>query len=245
MSVLSIRTVFFPLLALAFLAGCAGDASMEFNDPYERTNRKIHNFNKAVDRALLRPAGNAYGAVFTDESSEMMNNFTANMAMPRRIANNLLQFRIGEALVSTLRFGLNTTLGWGGLFDVATEAGMTNNDSDFGMTLHRWGVGEGVYVELPFFAGRTARGSVGLVVDLAFDPLNAVTPAKYSTHKTALTLVEMAGDRHEYSAIFDEVLYNAEDSYATQRLYYLQNRRFELNDGEISDADLENPYDTE
>lgn len=233
------------LATMIALSGCAKNTGDEIFDPYEKTNRGTHNFNKKVDRALLRPAGKAYGFVFTDQDSEMIDAFTTNMSMPRRIANNVLQLRFGQAAISTLRFAVNTTFGMGGLFDVATEAGMPNDDTDFGATLHRWGAGEGAYVELPFFGASNVRDSVGLFVDLAFDPIGAVTPTNLQGEKGVITLVELAGDRHQYSGIIDDVLYSNDDSYASQRLYFLQKRRFELNDRQISEDDLENPYETE
>jgi phospholipid-binding lipoprotein MlaA len=227
------------------LSACSKNATAEFHDPFENTNRKTHAFNKKLDQWLLRPAGNAYGAVFNETDDEIINNFTANLSEPANAVNHLIQGKLVKALKSTLRFAVNTTIGIGGIVDPATEFELAADETDFGETLHVWGAGEGAYVELPFYGGSTVRDTAGILVDFVMDPLDYAIPSKYKPYTVSAKLVELAGDRNEYSDVIDSVLYENEDSYASQRLYYLQNRRFELNDGEISDADLENPYDVE
>jgi len=240
----TIRTSIFTFSALA-LAACASNTGGEFNDPMEKMNRKTHNFNKKVDKALLRPAGNAYAAIISDVDHEVIDNFAGNLSEPSTVLNNILQGRLLKAGKNTLRFAVNSTLGFVGAVDVASEMGLESDESDFGETLHVWGVGEGAYLELPFYGGSTTRDTVGIVVDFLTDPMDSVTPSDLKPAKTAVKVIELIGDRDEYGEIIDGVLYETEDSYASQRLYYLQNRRFELNDGQISDTDLENPYDVE
>ena len=234
----------FLLLALQ-LSACATPSGDGFHDPMEKMNRKTHSLNKKLDKALLRPAGNAYGAVIGDVGDEIINNFSSNMSEPSTIVNQILQGRLIRATKSTIRFAVNSTVGMAGITNAAEDFGMERDESDFGETLHVWGVGEGAYVELPFYGGSTTRDTVGILVDFVTDPMDQVIPSKYKPHTTAVKLVELAGDRDEYSEVIDGVLYASEDSYASQRLYYLQNRRFFLSGGEISDADLENPYDVE
>ena len=157
----------------------------------------------------------------------------------------MLQGKIIKSLKSTARFLVNSTIGLGGIIDPASRFGLMADESDFGETLHNWGIGEGVYIELPFYAASTMRDSTGILVDFMMDPINSILPSKYKTYTQGAKLIELAGDRNEYGDMIDSVLYQNEDSYASQRLYYLQNRRFELNNNTISDDDLGNPYDDE
>jgi phospholipid-binding lipoprotein MlaA len=237
--------VSFVLTATLFLSACAKQTGDTIVDPMENMNRKTHALNKALDKALLRPAGNAYGAIISEPDHEVINNFAANLSEPSTIVNQILQGRIMRATKSSFRFVINTTLGFGGTVDAGKDFGLFADETDFGETLDVWGFGEGAYVELPFFAGSTVRDTVGLVVDFAIDPMSHVTPKKYKPAKTGVKLLELAGDRDQYGDVIDGVLYDTEDSYASQRLYYLQNRRFKLNGGEISEDELENPYETE
>ncbi|MEM7240567.1 MAG: VacJ family lipoprotein [Pseudomonadota bacterium] len=226
----------------SFLSACAAPKGVEFYDPAEPLNRQTHELNKVIDRTLYDPAGQAYGFIFTDGMSQVLDNFTDNLAKPATIANQLLQLKIGQALTNTMRFLVNTTFGLGGLADPADDMGIPDTQSDFGATLHRYGVGEGAFVELPFFGGSTVRDTVGLAVDLAMDPLRLAAPHKYRYAITGTQVVQYAGDRHEFDSFIDELLYNSEDSYLSQRLFYLQNRRTELGGGKVQAADIEDPF---
>lgn len=230
------------LMATISLTACAKlPAGAEFNDPNEADNRKIHKFNKGVDKALLSPASTGYAAIFSDFDDEMISNFVENAALPNRVVNNFLQGNLNGFLENTTRFFFNTTFGIGGLFDVSTNFGLPNDDTDFGETLHVWGSGEGKYMELPFFGGSTERDALGIIVDTALDPLGTFLTPLQSNQLRGVKLLEAVGDRHAYGSIIESVLYDADDSYSTQRQWYLQNRRFNLN-GEIADTQLENPY---
>ncbi len=214
----------------------------EFYDPLEPQNRAVHDFNKGFDKALFRPASQAYGAAVPGPAKYVVTSFSDNLAMPNRFINNILQFNVEGAAITTVRFVSNTIFGFGGLLDVATELGIPDQDTDFGETLSVWSVGEGAYVELPFFGPNTARGTVGLVADsLLLDPLGFIIPNREKTIRTGVWTLDKLGDRHEYADLIDEMLYNSTDSYVTERSYYLQNRRFRLSK-ELSEADLEDPY---
>ena len=89
------------------------------------------------------------------------------------------------------------------------------------------------------------RDTTGIVVDIIMEPINSIRQTKYKVHTQGAKLIELAGDRNEYGDVIDNMLYQTEDSYASQRLYYLQRRRFDLNNNIISDDDLGNPYEDE
>ncbi len=233
---------FIGLCGLVLVTACSAPEGVEFYDPAEPMNRKVHEFNKFADRILLSPAGEAYGFVFTDGMSQVLDNVTDNMAKPATAANQFLQFKIADGLTSTLRFLVNTTFGLGGLADPADDMGIPDTSSDFGATLYVYGVGEGAYVELPFFGGSNVRDAVGLVVDLGADPLRLAASDDDRLAISGLQIIQYAGDRHEFDAFIDELLYNSEDSYLSQRLFYLQNRRTQLGGGKVQASDIEDPF---
>jgi phospholipid-binding lipoprotein MlaA len=216
------------LLAGSFLAGCAGGVGPNgINDPYEPTNRKIHAFNKGVDRALVGPASKGVGAI-PEPVKKVVGNVAETLDLPGDIANNLLQLRVGAAAQNTLRLAVNLTAGLAGIFDVSSVLGLEGDPTDFGETLHVWGVGEGPYVELPLAGPSTVRDATGTVVDVVLNPVRLALPEKEALAATAVQLFSRLGDRDRFSDTVDSILYESADSYAQARLLYLQNRRFEL-----------------
>ncbi len=213
----------------ASLAGCANNTAPQgITDPNEAANREVHAFNRGVDKVLVRPASGAYGSMLPEPVKRGVSNFASNLDAPGDVANNLLQGRIGNAGQNSLRFAVNTIFGIGGLFDTATAIGLPGKPTDFGETLHVWGAGEGNYVELPFVGPSTERDLVGIIVDVALNPVRLALPEPEASYATVAKLGSKLGDRDRYSDLVDEVLYESADSYAQSRLLYLQNRRFAL-----------------
>ncbi|WP_435257610.1 MlaA family lipoprotein [Thioclava sp. FR2] len=227
------------------VAACAQrPAPAGIQDPREAQNREIHEFNKAVDRTLLKPfsgGGNSLPTPLRDGVS----NAARNLDAPGNVVNNLLQGRPHHAVENTFRFFVNSTIGIAGLFDPATEFGIVGKETDFGETLHVWGAGEGNYVELPFLGPSTERDMVGMAVDTALNPWRFVLPRKELNATAAIGLAGSVLDRGRYSETVDSILYDSADSYAQARLIYLQNRRFKLGQtaGETADDAFEDPYE--
>lgn len=231
------------LVALGLSACTARAPDQDIYDPLEKQNRAVHGFNKAVDRALVSPAAGVYGTVIPDPAKKAVVNVASNLTMPNRLVNNVLQLNAEGAVETTFRFAINTIMGVGGIFDVATAIGLPDSDTDFGETLHTWNVAEGAYVELPLFGSSTTRDTVGLFADiLLLDPLDHILDPDTDPVRTGVWVLDKLGDRDRYSDVVDDVLYNSPDSYVTQRSFYLQSRRFRLNKG-LSEEDLEDPYD--
>jgi len=231
----------FSLVILAGLAACGpAPAPQGINDPYETENRATHAFNVALDRNILKPLSSGMGG---GPVSTGIGNFADNLGTPGDVVNNLLQVRLGRATHNTLRFAINSTIGMGGIFDPATAMGVTEKKTDFGETLHVWGVEEGAYVELPLLGPSTQRDALGSVVDLALDPMNYLLPRPESYVGTMAKLAAKLGDRGRYSATVDSILYDSADSYIQARLLYLQNRRYELGQTSGESASFEDPYE--
>jgi phospholipid-binding lipoprotein MlaA len=217
------------IAALGFLAACAGAPGPNgINDPYEQTNRSVHGFNRSLDRAFVGPAAKGYGGVVPDPVQNVVGNVVDTLDLPGDILNNLLQGRIDNAAQNTLRLGVNLTMGVAGIFDASTAIGLPGKPSDFGETLHVWGVGEGPYLELPILGPSTVRDATGTVVDFILDPVSRTLPDREATATTILRFLSRLGDRDRFSETVDSILYDSADSYAQARLLYLQNRRFEL-----------------
>lgn len=234
-----------PGLALAAALGLAGCASAPpasgINDPQEAQNRGFHEFNLSLDRAILRPAGRAYVQILPPPLTRGVANFAANLDLPGMVVNDLLQFRPLRAVQNTTRFVLNTTIGLGGLFDPATKAGVDAIPTDFGETLHVWGMPEGAYIEMPVLGPTTDRDLLGTVVDVALNPVRLLVPTPDRKIDVLAKLGSKLGDRGRYSETVDSILYESADGYAQLRLMYLQNRRYQLGQAAGSE-DVEDPY---
>ncbi|WP_282095904.1 MlaA family lipoprotein [Epibacterium ulvae] len=244
----SISRAIFPaaaLIAAALTAGCAKPnpealATGEVHDPHEARNRTVHAFNRGVDRYAFRPASQGYVTIVPPDMVNSFSNFAVNLSMPGQAVNSLLQGDVKQAGVALSRFAINTVLGIGGLGDPATDFNVPQVDTDFGETLHVWGVGEGSYVELPFFGPSNARDATGLVVDFFTNPLGYGSNPAENLDAYA-EVVRRLGDRGTYSDTIDSILYDSADSYAQARLIYLQNRRFEL--GQTSETSEIDPFE--
>ncbi len=208
------------------------------NDPYETQNRRVHAFNRGLDRAIVRPAAIGYSSVLPDEIEDSVGNFARNLGEPSVVVNSLLQGDLQGAGISTVRFVTNSVLGIFGLFDVATDFRLPQHDTDFGETLFVWGVGEGAYLELPVLGPSTSRRATGMVVDLFTNPLSYVVDSPERYYGTVAAAASGLSRRGRFSDTVDSILYESADSYAQARLIWLQNRRFELGDtGAAADID--------
>lgn len=224
------------------LAAC-GPAAIPsgVSDPYEAQNRAMFEENLALDRALFggsgRKAGTGGGGL-----ARRVSAFAANLRLPSVVVNDLAQGRIEDAVHNTARFAFNTTLGVAGLFDVATDIGLEERDTDFGETLHVWGVPEGNFVMLPLLGPSTERDALGMVVDLFTNPLTYALHGRARYLPPAANIAGRFADRVIYGDALDELIYSAEDPYATARLYYLDNRRHKLARGTGLGQDLYSIY---
>lgn len=242
-------SVVFAMASALLVSACAGQppeekARGEIFDPYENANRSIHSFNRGVDKVLFRPASKGYVTIVPEPMIDSFNNFAENISMPGQIVDSLLQGNVKQAGHATARFLLNTTVGFAGLANPASDFGWPEVDTDFGETLSVWGIGEGPFVELPFYGPSTARDAVGVIVNTFTNPLDFAPTRALDNIGVYAEIVRRMGDRGRYSDTVDAILYESADSYAQTRLLYLQNRRFELaSRGEDGYVDLyADPY---
>ena len=230
-------------VAFATLAACGtAPPASGINDPNEKMNRAVHGFNKGLDGLVVRPASVVYGSVVPEPLRQGVSNVSDTLDLPGDFVNNVLQGKAEKAGANFARFAVNVVFGFGGVLDVATDAGIPRGKTDFGETLHVWGAGEGPFVERPFFGASTRRDAIGAVVDLVLNPVGKVAKGNGATAVTAAKVLSKLGDRTRYSSTVDSILYDSADSYAQARLLYLQNRRFELGQTGGADASGEDGF---
>lgn len=195
---------------------------IEEYDPWEPYNEKIFNFNhKVFDRYVLKPAATAWDYL-PDPVQESLGKAFDNIATPRRVVNNLLQAKFKGAGTELARFGINTTVGVVGFFDVAKKMGLEKSDADTGQTLGIWGVGPGPYLILPFLPPLTARDAFGFAADAAMDPLNYLIPfAALAGRGTG----DVVNARSQNLELFESVEESTVDLYSAVRNFYLQGRQ--------------------
>lgn len=211
---------------VGLLGGCATSGNPK--DPIEGFNRAMYGFNEAVDTVLIKPVAQGYDAVLPDPVRTGVTNFFGNIADLFIGVNNLFQGKPDQAASDLGRVLINSTIGILGLFDVATEAGLEKHEEDFGQTFGRWGVGNGAYVVLPIFGPRTVRDTVGLVLDMAADPVANVSSVPTRNTLLGLRLVDARADLLPADKVIEEA---ALDKYSYVRDGYLQRRRNLVHDG--------------
>ena len=222
---LSVRCLGIVLLA-AVVGGCA--MGTDPRDPFEPINRGIYNFNEGVDKAILKPAAQAYRAVLPQFVRSSVSNFFSNINDVVVALNNLLQGKFTAAYSDLGRIAINSTIGVLGLFDVASEAGIEKHDEDFGQTLGRWGMGNGPFVMIPIFGPSTGRDLVGRVVDYRADPVTYVDPSRSRNQLWATRGVNRRAELLDASTVLHTA---ALDPYEFVRDAYLQRRRSLVHDG--------------
>lgn len=199
----------------------------ELQDPWEGFNRGVFNFNESLDRAILKPVAQGYRFIMPDVAEQGVSNFFDNLRDVVTFFNNVLQLKPVEATQDLSRVLINTTIGIGGLFDVATAMDIPKNDEDFGQTLGAWGVESGPYLVLPLFGPSTVRDGVGIIPDMYLDPINQVESDELRYGLKALKVVD------KRASLLDREGVVTGDRYTFIRDAYLQKREFEVNDGRV------------
>ncbi|MDR6584632.1 ABC transporter [Herbaspirillum sp. BH-1] len=212
-------------LAAAALTGCASTSNNP-NDPLEGFNRTMFSFNDTVDKVALKPAAQAYDAVVPNPVQHGVGNFFGNIGDLWSSINQLLQGRVEQGVSTFMRVAINTTFGLGGVLDVATEARLPREKSDFGQTLGKWGVGSGPYVVLPFFGPSTVRDTAGLPVDLYGDLWTYKRPVRWRNVGTVVRIVDRRAQLLDASTLLEDA---ALDKYDFVRDAYLQRRQSQIN----------------
>jgi phospholipid-binding lipoprotein MlaA len=210
-------------LAAVALAGCASVPTPTPGDPLESFNRGVFSFNETVDKYALKPVAKGYQWAVPEPVRKSVTNVFSNVGDAYIAANELLQLKIADGVGDIMRVAINTVFGVGGLFDVATVAGLPKHDSDFGITLGHYGVPAGPYLVLPVFGPSTVRDAGALAVDYFANPLSYIRPMSVSW---ALYGVKLVNTRANLLTTLDVLSGAALDKYSFLRNTYLQRRQF-------------------
>lgn len=222
----SLLRAMLPLLLIQ-LAACA-TMGPENVDPLEKYNRSMFAVNRFGDKIIYKPFGKAYKTIIPSFARKGVHNFFDNLTTPRSFVNNFLQGKPERGFNELTRFLFNSTLGVGGLFDIAALGGMERYDEDFTQTLAVWGVPEGPYVVIPIWGPRSLLAAAALPVDFMSDLQWHIKDTGTRDKLYVLRLI----DGRARLLTTEELLNKSQDPYIAFREAYLQNRQFNVLDGE-------------
>jgi len=220
------------LLGLAL--GLSGCATSNPRDPLESYNRAMFSFNDKLDLVLIKPAATAYQDLLPSFVQTGVGNFFGNIGDVWTAVNNLLQGKLDDGLTDIMRVALNSTMGFLGVLDIGSEAGLTKHKEDFGQTLGVWGVKSGPYVVLPVFGSSTVRDTAAFPVDFSADLWSYKDPVNVRNIGTGLRLVDQRAALLGASSMIEDA---ALDKYSFTRDAYLQRRESLVRNGGSSAGD--------
>lgn len=208
----------------SLLSACASGPNVHPDDPLEPYNRSMTRFNETVDDAVLKPVATTYQELAPMPVRTGVSNFFANIGDAWSFVNNALQLRLEPAMSSFFRFAINSTMGLGGVLDVASEMRIDRYKQDFGLTLGHWGVPTGPYFVLPILGPSTIRDTAALPVDMKGNLVGTVDPVSARNSLYALRAVDVRANLLRAGQVLDAA---ALDKYSFTRDVYLQVRRAE------------------
>ncbi len=210
------------------------------SDPWEGANRKLYEVGRVIDYVAVRPAAVFYHHATPTPVRRGVTNVLSNMSQPVVVINDVLQLRPANAARSLTRLVVNSTAGVGGVFDVASRAGIPYHRADFGQTLGRYGVPSGAYIFVPVLGPTTVRDGFGRVVDAVLDPLNTIRYDGRDALVPSRAVLNGLDARDRADPLLKDIERTATDPYVTTRSLYLQNRR-----AAISGKNAPTPKDVE
>ncbi len=225
-------TILVLLIVVGSLPGCASvpdNADIDSSDPLEPTNRHLYNFNEALDQHMFRPVAETYANILPRPVRVGVTNFFDNVGYLNVTLNSFLQGKFADGFSDITRIVVNSSLGIGGLFDVATRMGLSEHDEDTGQTLAVWGVGKGAYLFVPVTGADTVRDLSNIVTSTLLYPFTYFS-AVVLFPVAAVEAINARANLLEASRIRDAA---ALDPYSFTRESYLQERQHLINDGNI------------
>ena len=206
-------------------------------------NRVIFEINMALDMVFFRPLAELYGEVVPDPVRKGVHNVVTNLNTPVTLANDILQLNPNRAGITLFRFLINTTIGIGGLFDVASEMGFEHHYEDFGQTLAAAGIEGGPYLMLPLLGPSNPRDLIGRVADFFMDPLNWIFVNNdvewLGWTRAGVELLDMRTNSRELTDRIEKTL----DPYAQYRSLYVQSRNYRIRNETVDTSELPPIYE--
>ena len=226
------------------MSGCALFGSQQdtddvtISDPLEGMNRFFFDINQRLDRNAAKPAATVYKDTVPSSVRTSFHNVLDNLGGPVTVANDLLQAQFENAGIAAGRFVINTTLGVGGIFDVATDWGMPSRSRDFGETMGTYGVPRGPYLVLPFRGSTDVRDFAGNFVDGYVSPLRYVRYDGRNYVGLMKSTVGSMENRATNLVTYRDIERASVDYYATLRTLYLERRARLIEDRSVRTAGL-------
>ena len=205
--------------------------SIDSIDPWENWNRKVHSLNDSLDEHVMKPTAKGYRWIMPDFADMALTNVFNNIKDINVIINDLFQGKFAQSGMDTARFIVNSTAGLGGLIDVASIIDLPRHKEDFGQTLGFWGVPTGPYLVLPFFGPSSARGTAGLIGDVAGNPLTYIGMPFVSGGAFVVDTIDKRADNLGLEKIANEAA--AFGRYEFFRDSYIAQRKFLVLDGNV------------
>jgi phospholipid-binding lipoprotein MlaA len=226
------------VIILALLSGCA--TTQGNKDPYESVNRDIHAFNLKADKYVMKPVAKGYHWVTPNIVDRGITNFFGNLQGIRVTVNDLLQAKFKDAGFDMLRFVVNSSVGIGGLFDVASELEIPKGNEDFAQTLGTWGVPSGPFLVIPLLGPSNPRAIGGSIGDAPLNPVSYIGSAPLSIGLRAIEVTDVRADLLQLDDVIEEL-----KDYTLMRDAYMQHQAYLISDGELSEDifDDEDFYD--
>lgn len=222
----TLRTLVAATLALTLASACAPANDPHPSDPLEGWNRGVFAFNNAIDTVIIEPVAEGYRFVTPKPVRTGVANFFGNLKEPMTFANSLLQGNVDGAFTAFWRFAINSTIGIGGLIDVAdSSTDLKKHREDFGQTMASWGWTDSTYFVLPILGPSTLRDAIGLVPDYYSHP---ATYYLESNDQIWFRAAEGLSAREGVLDITQDIDETSLDKYATYRSLYLQKRKAEV-----------------
>ncbi|UJF20174.1 MlaA family lipoprotein [Vibrio sp. SS-MA-C1-2] len=216
---------------IILLTGCANkSAESDVYDPIEPVNRAIWDVNYGyIDPYLYRPASVAYTEYVPSPARTGMSNFLSNLEEPTSVVSRLIMLQPDQAITHFSRFFINTTLGLGGLLDIATLLDIRIEQRDFSDAMGYYGVGNGAYVMLPLYGPLSVREGVGDTINGFISPMTfwqSVAKWGFEGLDSRAKLIPQ-----------EPMIESSTDSYIFIRDSYIQNQNYKASDGELDISD--------
>lgn len=197
------------------------------SDPLESVNEESYRLTQAIDRSLVAPVADVYQRV-PEPMRDGLGNVIRNLGEPSNALNFLLQGKVGKAFETLGRLAINTTVGVGGLFDVAgKKANLPYRRNGFGNTMGYYGIGPGPYLFMPVTGPTSARDIIGLTLDQALLPFAVGKPFNRPSYTIPYFIVNSLDQRVAFDAEI-AAIQNSDDPYRLRRETYLAMRRRDI-----------------
>lgn len=233
----NLRILLLGIISL-LMSGCAtysANSIADANDPWQSVNRPVFAVNDAFDQGLFKPLAEVYNSVTPKPVQTGVTNFFSNLNEIDNAVNNLFQGKTEQFATSLGRLAINSTIGLAGIIDVASHMGLTHSPEDLGQTLGVLGAGSGPYIVLPFLGSNSVRDIPGTILSMYLNPLAWLDDVSFRNIMVGVNAVDSRANLLAKEDIASEI---SNDKYTLYKDAYLEERSFEISDGNLDDSDL-------